>query len=269
MFRQFYNESIRKLVIGFGSLFNDIVVKRENADGTTKETIRVPLSYGPKEKFIRRIQESSSISSGTHTQITLPRLGFDITGIMYDPQRKGNKLRKTSVKSSDGTTTSYNYSEVPYNISFGLYAFSRNQTDNLQIIEQILPYFTPEFNVSIKVNRINYNVDVPIILGGVNTVEEYEGEFDTRRNLTTTFEFTAKTYIYGPPKTSKIITTAEIDIFGSSEKFNYPVTGAHDLRIGITGGYSGASGATGGFTGGFTAGNEWYGDFYYEQNEDY
>ena len=94
-FTQFYNESIRKMVIGFGSLFNDILVEREQSDGTNKETIRVPLSYGPKEKFLRRLQESSSISDAAHTQISLPRLGFDITGIAYDPQRKGNKLRKT------------------------------------------------------------------------------------------------------------------------------------------------------------------------------
>lgn len=255
MFKQFYNESLRKIVIGFGSLFNDIIVERENSDGTTKETLRVPLSYGPKEKFIRRIQESSSISDTSKVQITLPRLGFDITGIQYDPTRKTNKLRKTKAISTDGSTQSYNYAEVPYNISFGLYAFSRNQTDNLQIIEQILPYFSPEFIVSLKVNSINENVDVPIILNGVNTVEEYEGEFDNRRNLTSTFEFTAKTYIYGPVKTSKMILQSEIDIFGTEEKFNYPVTGAQDLRIGITGGFSGD---------GYTAGNKWYGDYYYE-----
>ena len=254
MFTQFYNESIRKLIIGFGSLFNDINVERRNADGTLKETIRVPLSYGPKEKFIRRIQESSSISDHSKVQITLPRLGFDITGIQYDPTRKTNKLRKTKAVSQDGLAQSYNYAEVPYIISLGLYAFSRNQNDNLQIVEQILPYFTPEFIVSMKVNDINNKVDVPIVLGGVNTVEEYEGAFDTRRNLTSTFEFTAKTYIYGPVKTSKIILQSEIDIFGSEEKWDYPVDGVHDLRIGITGGFSGGTGSD----------NQIYGDYYYE-----
>ena len=175
MFSQFYNESIRKMVIGFGSLFNDIRVIRKNSDGSTKETIRVPLAYGPKEKFIKRIQQSSSISNTTHTQITLPLLGFDITGIAYDSQRKGNKLRTRKTSGSSGTTESWNYNEVPYNISFGLYAFSRNHDDNLQIIEQILPYFSPEFTVTLKVNDINDNVDVPIILNGVNTLDEYEG----------------------------------------------------------------------------------------------
>lgn len=255
MFTQFYNESIRKMVIGFGSLFNDIRVVRKNADGTTKETIRVPLSYGPKEKFIKRIQQSSSISDATRTQVTLPLLGFDITGIVYDPQRKGNKLRTRQTHGSSGTTESWNYSEVPYNISFSLYSFTRNHDDNLQIIEQILPYFSPEFVVTLKINDINNKVDVPIILNGVNTVEEYEGEFETRRNISSTLEFTAKTYVYGPVKTSKEILTSEIDIFGSSEKFNAAVTDSHDLRIGITGGYTGE---------GFTAGNQIYGEYYYE-----
>ena len=114
MFTQFYNEAIRKTVIGFGSLFNDIRVIRKNPDGTTKETIRVPLSYGPKEKFIRRIQESSSISDTSKVQVTLPRIGFDITGYSYDPSRKTNKLRKRRVDSADGLSYSYNYNEVPY-----------------------------------------------------------------------------------------------------------------------------------------------------------
>ena len=255
MFTQFYNESIRKMVIGFGSLFNDIRVIRKNADGTTKETIRVPLSYGPKEKFIRRIQESSSISSDPDTQITLPRLGFDITGFAYDPSRSGNKLRTRSQTPSDGSSVNFNYNEVPYNISFGLYSFARNHDDNLQIIEQILPYFSPEFIVTLKVNDINSKVDVPIILNSVTTTEEYEGEFDARRNITSVLDFTAKTYVYGPVKTSKIILTSEIDIFGSEEKFSGAVTDSHDLRIGITGGYTGE---------GYTAGNEIYGEYYYE-----
>ena len=239
MFTQFYNEAIRRLVIGFGSLFNDIRVVRRNSDGTTKETIRVPISYGPKEKFIRRIQSLSSISDTTKTQVTLPLIGFDITGFAYDPARKANKLRVTSSTSTDGLNTTYNYSEVPYNINFGLYVFARNQDDNLQIVEQILPYFTPEFIVSFKVNTVNSNVDVPILLNSVATVEEFEGDFDTRRNITSTFDFTAKSYVYGPEKTSGIILRSEIDIFGDEGKFDSPVTGAHDLRIGITGGFTG------------------------------
>ena len=255
MFTQFYNEALRKLVIGFGSLFNDIRVVRKNADGTTKETIRIPLSYGPKEKFMRRIAEMSSITSTTRTEITLPRFGFDITGMSYDPARKINKLRVTANKTTDGSSKDFNYSEVPYNINFGLYAFSRNQDDNLQIIEQVLPYFTPEFIVTFKVNSINQKVDIPIILTGVSTVEDYEGEFDTRRSIITSFDFVAKSYVYGPIKNSKIILQSDVEFFGESGKFDLPVTGAHDFAVGITGGFTGE---------GYTAGNRIYGDYYYE-----
>ena len=177
MFTSFYNEAIRKVVIGFGSLFNDIKIIRKNSDGSTKESIRVPLSYGPKEKFIRRIQQMSSISDTTKVQVVLPTMGFNITGIAYDPSRKTNKLRTRRFQKSDGTAE-FNYNEIPYNISFGLYSFSRNMDDNLQIIEQIVPYFSPEFIVTVKQNDINSKVDIPIILNGIDTQEEYEGDLN-------------------------------------------------------------------------------------------
>tara|TARA_R100001082_G_scaffold110758_2_gene91647 strand:+ start:4692 stop:5444 length:753 start_codon:yes stop_codon:yes gene_type:complete len=238
MFTSFYNEAIRKVVIGFGSLFNDIKIIRKNSDGSTKESIRVPLSYGPKEKYIRRIQQMSSISDTTKVQITLPTMGFNITGIAYDPARKTNKLRQTRYQKSDGNVE-YNYNETPYNISFGLYAFSRNMDDNLQIIEQITPYFSPEFIVTVKQNNINSKVDIPIVLNGIDTVEEYEGDFDTRRNITTSFEFTAKTYVYSPVKTSSIILDSYADIHGSLDAL---IGDAQLIRAGATG----TTGATAG-----------------------
>ena len=238
MFTSFYNEAIRKVVIGFGSLFNDIKIIRKNSDGSTKESIRVPLSYGPKEKYIRRIQQMSSISDTTKVQITLPTMGFNITGIAYDPARKTNKLRQTRYQKSDGNAE-YNYNETPYNISFGLYAFSRNMDDNLQIIEQITPYFSPEFIVTVKQNNINSKVDIPIVLNGIDTVEEYEGDFDTRRNITTSFEFTAKTYVYSPVKTSSIILDSYADIHGSLDAL---IGDAQLIRAGATG----TTGATAG-----------------------
>tara|TARA_R100000152_G_C6717145_1_gene143723 strand:+ start:97 stop:849 length:753 start_codon:yes stop_codon:yes gene_type:complete len=238
MFTSFYNEAIRKVVIGFGSLFNDIKIIRKNSDGSTKESIRVPLSYGPKEKYIRRIQQMSSISDTTKVQITLPTMGFNITGIAYDPARKTNKLRQTKYQKSDGNVE-YNYNETPYNISFGLYAFSRNMDDNLQIIEQIAPYFSPEFIVTVKQNNINSKVDIPIVLNGIDTVEEYEGDFDTRRNITTSFEFTAKTYVYSPVKTSSIILDSYADIHGNLDAL---IGDAQLIRAGATG----TTGATAG-----------------------
>ena len=238
MFTSFYNEAIRKVVIGFGSLFNDIKIIRKNSDGSTKETIRVPLSYGPKEKFIRRIQQMSSISDTTKVQITLPTMGFNISGIAYDPARKTNKLRTRKYQKSDGNVD-YSYNEIPYNVSFGLYSFSRNMDDNLQIIEQIVPYFSPEFIVTVKQSDINSKVDIPIILNGIDTTEEYEGDFDTRRNISTSFEFTAKTYVYSPVKTSSIILDSYADIHGSIDAL---IGDAQLIRAGATG----TTGATAG-----------------------
>ena len=253
MFTPFYNESLRKLVIAFGSLFNDLKVTR--SDGTV---IRVPLSYGAKEKFIRRIEEASSITDNTDVGITLPRLGFEITSFSYDPQRKGNKLRKRFKRDSE-TGLSHQFAEVPYNVTFGLYSFSRSMDDNLQIMEQILPYFTPEFNVTINMNTLNQKVDVPIVLGGVQTTEDYEGDFSNRRTILTTFDLTAKSYIYNRIKTGKVILESTIDIFGSDEKFFADTDEQQDLRITTTGSFEGITGADG-----YTAGNRVYGPITYE-----
>ena len=137
MFTTFYHNSVRNVVIAFGSLFNDIYVTRKNADGTTKEKIRVPIAYGPKEKFLRRLEESSSISDGPKVEITLPRLGFEMTGVDYDTMRKKNTMNKRHVVTgvTAGSPISYDYSEVPYNFNFTLSAMVRHMDDGLQITE--------------------------------------------------------------------------------------------------------------------------------------
>ena len=241
MFGHFYNESIRKLVIAFGTLFNDVHIVKYNSDGTEKEKIRVPISYGPKEKFIRRINNMSSISEDVNkTQITLPHIGFDITAIIYDVERATNKLRQTSKSISDVKKSMYN--EVPYNIQFGLYVFSRYVEENLQIVEQILPYFNPNFNVTLNLNSIHSKVDVPINLNAVQVMEDYVGDFQTRRSVQSVFSFTAKSYVYGPITTSKPIQGVTIDVINA---FKYDDIGAtQTARIEITGDY--ASGSSGG-----------------------
>ena len=241
MFRHFYNESIRKLVVAFGSLFNDIEIEHINSGGT-KEYIRIPLSYGPKEKFLRRIEEQSSISNSTRVMITLPRLGFDITEVSYDGARKRNTMNKrvTNLPGATGGLMSYNYAEVPYNFNFSLYGFTRDMNDALQIVEQILPYFTPEFVVTINFNDINKKVDVPIILNNISIDEEFEGDFETRRNITTQLDFTVKSYVFGPIRKSNVILNTETTFFdftSDDEKYlrSGPTGALSRVDVGISG----------------------------------
>ena len=151
----FYHSSIRNLVISFGSLFNDVRILRKNPDGTTKEEIRLPLSYGPKEKFLIRASMASSLDDDIKTQVSLPRLGFDMTSITYDNARKRNTLQKRFIqKSGDNYNVQRTFAEVPYNFEFNLYIMVRNMEDGLLILEQIVPYFTPEFNITLNLTDI-------------------------------------------------------------------------------------------------------------------
>ncbi len=192
--QSFYNESIRKIVLAFGSIFESVYIIRYNTDDTEKEKIRVPLSYGSKEKFIWRLSQESSLSKNSRVQIVLPRLGFEITNMLYDPTRKLNRINQRS-DTVNGVYKSM-YAEVPYVMGFSLYAFTRNMDDMLQIIEQIVPYFAPEYTVTIKMNDLHQSVDIPFVLNSVNLAEDYEGTFENRRALVSTFDFTVKTYIY-------------------------------------------------------------------------
>ena len=219
MFQYYNNESLRKLVVGFGNLFNDMYVAKYDKDGEMIEKDRVPLTYGPKEKFIRRIKEVSTISDTTRTRITLPRMGFEMLGMSYDPTRKANKLRTTSGTISDGSQV-YNYAEVPYLINFGLYTFTRTIEENLQLVEQILPIFAPEFIISMNFSDINKRVNVPIILTSTGISEIYEGDFSETRSITTTFSFIAKSYVYGEQKTSPIIEQADLRFFAEEDVEN-------------------------------------------------
>ena len=258
MFEYYNNEALRKLVIGFGSLFDDILVSKDNNQGESIQKIRVPVSYGPKEKFIQRIRELSSISDEVRLQTTMPRLGFELLALTYDPTRKANKLRKTSKVYETGST-SFSYSEVPYIASFGLYSFTRNVNENLQIIEQILPYFQPEFIISLNINEVNKKVDVPIILNGLSVTEDYEGGFETRRSVNTVFQFTAKTYVYGPVKTKPVITGVTAEMFNILGDIDYGEVGFASQStsiIGATGGLTGSSG--GSFLRGENFNNEWF-----------
>ena len=213
MFGHFYNESLRKLTVGFGTLFDEVYVVRSNSDGTENNKLQVPITYSSKEKFIRRLQEQSGISDSTKVEITLPRMSFELGSIDYDPTRHLNKIN-TRVRRVDGENPYTSYQEVPYNVSFSLYLYSRSMDDNLQMIEQIVPYFAPEFIVTLKLNNIEQTLDVPIVLSNVAIQEQYEGNFLDRRVIASSLNFVCKTRLYSPIKQGPPIIGSDIN-FGS------------------------------------------------------
>ena len=204
----FYNETIKRCVSVFGTLFNNIDVKKIKSDGTVLTQFRVPISYGPKQKFLDRLAEEPNLSDRNRSAITLPRMAFELTGFEYDTQRQQNKLIR-SIKNqyeSDTTKRGFQYAPSPYNLNFTLSILAKNMNEALQIVEQILPYFQPEYTVTMKmVDSIPDNRDVPVVLNGVSFEDSYEGSFEDRRVIEYTLDFQMKTYFFGPVYTGKII----------------------------------------------------------------
>src|SRR5210317_2633858 len=215
MFGYFYNESMRKMTIAFGQIFNNIQIKRKDSSNNVVQSIRVPLAYGPKEKFLVRLDQQPSLNNREFA-ITLPRLGFEISGISYDGTRKLTRVQKFKrVKTgAEGKIMDYNYMPVPYNISFNLYSFTATAEGGLQIIEQILPYFQPDYTVTINaIPEMGIKRDVPITLNNVNYEDTYDGAFTTRRAVNYTLGFTAKTYLYGPVYSKSVIKETQTDLY--------------------------------------------------------
>ena len=200
MFEYFYNEILRRTIVAFGTLFNGITVKQ------TDSTIRVPLAYGPTQKFLARLEQAPDLNKST--AITLPRMSFEFTGLTYDPSRKVTTTQQYTVKDpTDGKESKKTYMPVPYNMQFELAIMCKLNDDALQITEQILPYFQPAYNVSVNlVGSINEKRDIPIVLENITMQDDYEGDFTSRRVLLYTLRFTAKTYMFGP------VTSATKDI---------------------------------------------------------
>jgi hypothetical protein len=208
----FYNRTIRKIVVAFGTVFNDIYLVRYTKDGlTAKETIKVPLNWGAKEKYITRLTSDPTLTKSIAT--TLPRISFDMTGMSYDSSRKlPTTMRNFSA--NDSTSVKAQYVSVPYNFDFSLSIYVRNTEDGTQILEQILPFFTPDFSVTVDfIPSMEPKYDMPIILNSVSNEVDYEGEMMTTRMIIWNLEFTAKGHIWPPIKTGKIITTANTNLF--------------------------------------------------------
>ena len=211
--QQFYHETMRKVVVAFGSIFNNIHLVRKNNDGTKMQTMKVPLAYGPREKFLARLREDADLTK--QVAVTLPRIGFEIQGLSYDPARKLNRVQQ--FKKVKGNTTKQldtQYMPVPYNVDFELYVMAKQSDDALQIVEQILPYFQPDYTVTINDNTdMGIKRDVPLILNSVGYEDNYEGEFQARRAIIYTMQFTAKFFLYGPVSSTKVIKTVQADSY--------------------------------------------------------
>lgn len=219
-----YHEILRKTVVGFGTLFNNIEIRR-TVSGRT-EVMKVPLAYGPQQKFLARLEQSGNLQQDNATQITLPRMSFEINGITYDAQRKVAPTQAIRVAGSSRGSVSKVFMPVPYNVGFELAIISKNQDDGLQIIEQILPFFQPQFNITINlISSIGEKRDIPIILNNISYSDDYEGNFEERRAIIYTLNFTAKTYLFGPvqgPASNKLITSVVTDMYDKVDTVNAP-----------------------------------------------
>ncbi len=208
--QQFYHETIRKVIVSFGTMFNDIQLVRKDNDGNISQTMKVPLAYGPREKFLVRLREDVDLTK--QVAISLPRIGFEIRNLSYDPTRKLNRVQKfKTVKGSAAKQLDTQYMPVPYNLELELYVMAKQSDDALQIVEQILPYFQPDYTITIRDLGGGTKRDVPVILNSISYEDNYEGDFEQRRALIYTLSFNAKFYLFGPVSSAKVIKTVQVD----------------------------------------------------------
>jgi hypothetical protein len=219
MFEQTWSHNtIRKFVILFGTLFDNIYINRENSEGDNIQTLKIPLSYGPKDKYLARVNlDMARIGTTDPAQsvaVVLPRMAFEMTTMSYAPERKLNTINKIhKIVTNDTDSLQYQYSPVPYDFTFQLYIMVKNAEDGTKIIEQILPYFTPEFTASVNLMPdINGTYDIPIIFNNITSDDSYEGDFLQRRSLTHTLLFTVKGYLFGPTRSIKAIKDIDVNI---------------------------------------------------------
>lgn len=222
----FYHGTIRKTIVAFGRLFSNIYVDRKQGNsvtGTLAQRLLIPITYAPKEKWLVRIEQDPDLAN--NVQVSLPRMSFEITGYGYDSSRKVSKMSKIACNTANSATSMY--SPVPYNIDISLYVITRTQEDGLQIIEQILPTFTPEYTLAVNaVPAMNIIQDVPVLLNSISVMDEYDGDFETRRLVTHTLTFTLKINLFGPVLSSTQIheTTTRV----STDPTYQPVMTTHN-----------------------------------------
>lgn len=226
----FYHGTIRKTIVAFGTLFSNIFIDRKSGgsvDGTTVQRLQIPIAYAPKEKWLVRIDSDPTLQNQTYT--TLPRMSFEISNYSYDPSRKTN--RAGYITCGDANGVSRMFAPVPYNIDVSLYVLTKTQEDGLQIIEQILPFFTPEFTMVLKmIPESNVMVDVPIVFNTMSIQDDYDGDFQTRRFITHTLNFTIKTMMFGPVTDGGVINRTLVDVTDEDDNVisTYDALGASD-----------------------------------------
>lgn len=189
----------------FGTMFDDVDVQRFNDAGERVQTLRVPIAYGPKEKFLVRISDDPNLDK--EIALSLPRMAFEMTNMTYDPTRKlPSTIKNTHVSSTDKDKRLTQFTPVPYNIDMSLYVFVKNADDGVQILEQIFPFFTPEWTSQVRlIPEMGLTYDVPTVLNSFTTEDTYEGDFSTRRALIHTLNFTIRGYVFGPVRSSGVI----------------------------------------------------------------
>ena len=193
----YYHEIIRKTIISFGTLFNTIDIKHKDQTGKNYSTIRIPVAYGPAEKFLARLEQKPDIRK--RVAITLPRIAFELSSITYDNSRKVSTMQTFKAITKDGSQARKVFMPVPYNLGFRLSIMSQYNEDALQILEQILPYFQPSFNITVDlVSAIGEKRDIPMVLDNVSFDDNYTSGYDEKRVIIHTLDFTAKTYLFGP-----------------------------------------------------------------------
>ena len=217
MFEYFYHEVLRRTIISFGTLFNGITIKKSDDNGDTFSVVKVPLAYGPTQKFLARLEQDPKLNKST--AMSLPRMSFEFIGLTYDPTRKVTTTQTIQVKDpTTGKNTKKVYTPVPYNMQFELSIMTKLNDDALQITEQILPYFQPAYSVTVElVDTIKEKRDVPIVLENITMQDDYEGDYTTRRVLMYTLRFTAKTYLFGPVSKAEPIKTVTLDYYANTK----------------------------------------------------
>ena len=212
--QQFYFQTIRKYVSLFGTLFDDIIIDRNDASGDLTAVIKVPITYAPKEKMLARTQQDPNIDRPTAT-ITMPFMAFEMTDVRYDGNRKLKTIgRSANLLANTPGQLQYQYNPVPYNFGFRLYILVKNAEDGTKIVEQILPYFTPDFTVTLElIPQMNETKDIPVILNSISQEDTYTGNFTERQALIWTIDFTLKGYLYGPVNNQSVIKFVDVNYY--------------------------------------------------------